>query len=160
LLDSSAKAIVLGLMLSGIGMLLTGVFATLAWRRPDVSLSNILRSGSDISARPERYVRPERVRTIRILHLVGALFFACGVMAGVGHSLRVWLRDANIGWRGELTEPETPPGRRTAARESDSIERAGSRSTMYGATRPKVPARIASTHFSMLRVAAMGGETT
>ena len=87
--DPNLQTSVLALMLGGCLVLLVGFIATLAWRRPDVTIRNILLSGSDVGARPERYVREGRVRDVSRINLFGVCLFLSGVVVIVVETLRL-----------------------------------------------------------------------
>lgn len=78
--DSAFKAVVLGLLVGGVAVGLVANAFTIAWRRPDVSIRNILWSGSDIAAHPERYVRAEYVGLVTRVQLFRVCLFLSGVV--------------------------------------------------------------------------------
>ena len=78
------------------GGLLVGIAATLAslaWRRPEVSLKKWYWGGSDLAAHPERYFLPEAVSPLRRLFLLSVCLWLAGVVALVGYSVFVFAHE-------------------------------------------------------------------
>lgn len=60
-------------------------------RRPDVTFRAACLAGSDLAARPERYVKQEWVQVLKIMNFMGAIsFMSAGVALAVWSALRFW----------------------------------------------------------------------
>jgi hypothetical protein len=70
----------IALLLAGIAVVLLGVLATLAWRRPEQTIANLFWAGSNLAAHPERYVVPERVSVVRVVNMTGVVLWLVGVL--------------------------------------------------------------------------------
>jgi hypothetical protein len=81
------RTIVLGSMLTGVGLAFIGAVLGVAKRRDDISLSQVLLAGSSLASHPERFVKAAWVRPLKILNLVGALAFLGGVLVIVAMSV-------------------------------------------------------------------------
>jgi len=88
MMDPTTRGFALTLMLSGVAAGLGGVVATIAWRKPAVSVRTLLWAGSEAAAHPERYVKEERVAIVRGLNMIGVSLFLLGVLLLVGVSVR------------------------------------------------------------------------
>jgi hypothetical protein len=86
-IPTSDRAIVLALLATGIALALSGTVASFVWRKADVTLGALFWAGSGAAAHPERYVRPDRVRVVRVLNLTGVGLFLMGVLFLVGAGL-------------------------------------------------------------------------
>ncbi len=75
--------LVLGLMLTGVVVLLCGALASFSWRKDDVSGGQLWMAGSRIAAHPERYVRPDRVLVVRVLNYAGIGLCLAGALVMV-----------------------------------------------------------------------------
>jgi hypothetical protein len=77
----------LALMAAGTGVLLVGAVAAFFWRNRSagVTTSAIYWAGSSLAAHPERYIRPDRVRAIRVMNLAGVGLFLSGVLVILAH---------------------------------------------------------------------------
>ena len=87
-MDPITRQVALTLLLSGVVILLAGLAATTAWRKPAISLKSLLWAGSKAAAHPERYVKEERTHVVRGLHALGVSLFLLGVLVLVGASAR------------------------------------------------------------------------
>jgi hypothetical protein len=52
-----------------------------------VSLLKLFWAGSEAGAHPEKYVRQDRVKVVKVLNLAGAFLFMMGVLVMVGYSI-------------------------------------------------------------------------
>jgi hypothetical protein len=80
--------LVLSLFFAGVLISLVGTVAATLWRRADISIGALIWAGHNLAAYPERYVRPERVRVVRTIYIVGVLLSVMAVglllLAGFG----------------------------------------------------------------------------
>jgi hypothetical protein len=79
-MTKDAQTIVVALMLSGIAVNLIGVLAMTIWRKPGVTIGDLVSAGSSAAAHPKTYVKQDRVRVVRILYLTGTAMFLTGVL--------------------------------------------------------------------------------
>lgn len=77
----------IALMLAGVTVAFCGAVAGTLWRREGVKIRALFWAGSSAAAHPERYVRPDRVRIVRALNLIGVSLFLSGVLVLVGQGL-------------------------------------------------------------------------
>jgi hypothetical protein len=80
----SDRAIALALLAAGIALALSGAVSAFVWRKADVTPGALLWAGSRAAAHPERNVRPDKVRVVRVLNLTGVGLFLVGVLFLVG----------------------------------------------------------------------------
>jgi hypothetical protein len=78
------RAIVLALFATGVVLVLSGTVSAFVWRKADVTLGALFWAGSGGAAHPERYVRPDKVRVVRVLNLTGVGLFLLGVLVLLG----------------------------------------------------------------------------
>ena len=83
----SGRAIVLALLATGIAFAFSGAVSAFVWRKADVTAGALFWAGSRAATHPERYVRPDKVRVVRVLNLTGVGLFLLGVLALVGAGL-------------------------------------------------------------------------
>jgi hypothetical protein len=76
-------------MSMGGGLLLgiTATLASLAWRKPEVSLKKWYWAGSDLAAHPERYFLTAALTPLRRLFLLSACLWLAGIVAVVGYEI-------------------------------------------------------------------------
>jgi hypothetical protein len=72
----------------GIALILCGNAAALAWRKQGITVGAFLSAGSTAAAHPERYVRPDRVRIVRVLFVTGVGFVLASVVVLVALTIR------------------------------------------------------------------------
>jgi hypothetical protein len=78
----------IALLLAGVAVGVLGVLATIAWRRPEQTITNLFWAGSNIAAHPERYVVRERVSIIRAVNMTGVVLWLAGVLVIVWRVVR------------------------------------------------------------------------
>ncbi|MEO8755254.1 MAG: hypothetical protein ABI624_21540, partial [Casimicrobiaceae bacterium] len=74
------------LLIGGILSLVGGLYLTRLTWRPDVEPFGRRSKLFQIALHPEAFAKPDRLREIRLLNLVGGLLL-CGALAVVGHDL-------------------------------------------------------------------------
>ena len=74
-MTKNAQTVVVALMLSGSAINLIGALAMTVWRKPGATIG-----GSYAAAHPETYVKQNRIKTVRIIHLIGISLFLAGVL--------------------------------------------------------------------------------
>lgn len=87
MITQTGKIIALTLMGSGSVIVLIGGIAATCWRKKEVSRADLFWAGSEAGAHPEKYVRPDRVKVVKVLNLAGAFLFMMGVLFMVGYSI-------------------------------------------------------------------------
>ncbi len=78
----------IALLLAGATVGIVGNLMTWAWRRSGQTLASLFWAGSDLAARPERFVRTDRVVVVRITYYAGVLLFLLGVLMHVVEAVR------------------------------------------------------------------------
>jgi hypothetical protein len=78
---------VIALLMAGTALNICGAVATLIWRKEGVTVAALWLAGSTAAAHPERYVRPDRVRIVRVLNMTGVSLALVGVLALVARAL-------------------------------------------------------------------------
>jgi hypothetical protein len=87
LIPTSDRAIVLALLATGFALALFGTVSAFVWRKAGVTPGALFWAGSSAAAHPERYVRPDKVRVVRVLNLTGVGLFLMGVLVLIGAGL-------------------------------------------------------------------------
>lgn len=82
------KELVLGLMVTGAGVLLCSGLGSFAWRRDGVSAGDLWMAGTKVAVCPERFIRQERVLVVRVLNYAGVGLWLAGVLTMVAAMLR------------------------------------------------------------------------
>lgn len=77
-----------GLMLTGVVFVICGAMASFSWRKEGVSAGELWLAGSKAAAYPERYVRPDRVRAVRVMNCIGVGLWLAGVVVIIAKTLR------------------------------------------------------------------------
>jgi hypothetical protein len=73
--------VAIGCLVAGAVMALVGAAVGTLARKPEVTVSELLRAGSSLAAHPERYVAQEHVRLVRTLNWTSVAAFLVGVLA-------------------------------------------------------------------------------
>lgn len=84
---SATSTLSLALLVAGLALAICGTAASFVWRKAGVTGWALWMAGSSAVAHPERYVRPDRVRAIRILNMSGMTLFLAGVLVLVARGL-------------------------------------------------------------------------
>ena len=74
------KVLVIAMMLGGAIIAMVGALAAVLWRKNGLASKDLLWAGSAVAAHPERYVRPERIMTVRLVILAGLTLFLLGAI--------------------------------------------------------------------------------
>lgn len=72
--------LVVGLMLTGLVLLLGCALASFGWRKDEVSAAELWLAGSKAAAHPEKYFRPDRVPVVRTMTYLGVGLWLAGVV--------------------------------------------------------------------------------
>jgi hypothetical protein len=62
--------------------------ASFSWRKDGVSAGELWLAGSKAATHPERYVRPDRVRVVRVMNYLGVGLWLTGVVVMVAKTLQ------------------------------------------------------------------------
>jgi hypothetical protein len=87
MITQTGKIIIFTLATSGMFFLVLGAIGATFWRKKEVSLLKLFWAGSEAGAHPEKYVRQDRVKVVKVLNLAGAFLFMMGVLVMVGYSI-------------------------------------------------------------------------